>query len=350
VNRPAHAPRGLTFVVGTGRCGSTMLSRILHLHPEVLSVSEFLSTLMRVMNGRELPVGDLDGGQLWDMLSAPDPVFDALLVAGLGYPELCYPYGSGRFAAATGVPRICHMTLPALTDDPDALFDRLAVEVPSWPRRPAARQYLALFEFLAGILNRRVIVERSGASLSMLAVLREMFPEARFIHMHRNGPDCALSMSRHPGFRMAGLAAAARRLAGTSSWAQIQAAPPPGFDGVLVPPFDAARFREYPIEPAFFGQLWSRTVRDGLKSLRALPAAAWTDLRYEDLIGDPGTELTRVASYIGVEATPQWLDAAAGIIGERRGAPSRPDPATMESLRAACLPGTEAIASLAPMP
>ena len=30
-----------TFVVGTGRCGSTMLSNMLREHPKVLSLSEF---------------------------------------------------------------------------------------------------------------------------------------------------------------------------------------------------------------------------------------------------------------------------------------------------------------------
>ena len=36
----------LTFVVGTGRCGSTLLSRLLREHPDVLSMSEFFSTLL----------------------------------------------------------------------------------------------------------------------------------------------------------------------------------------------------------------------------------------------------------------------------------------------------------------
>ena len=34
----------LTFVIGTGRCGSTMLSAILQAHPDALSMSEFFGT------------------------------------------------------------------------------------------------------------------------------------------------------------------------------------------------------------------------------------------------------------------------------------------------------------------
>ena len=35
-----------TFIVGTGRCGSTMLSNMLREHPKVLSLSEFLPSLL----------------------------------------------------------------------------------------------------------------------------------------------------------------------------------------------------------------------------------------------------------------------------------------------------------------
>lgn len=35
-----------TFVVGTGRCGSTMLSNMLRQHPRVLSLSEFYASVV----------------------------------------------------------------------------------------------------------------------------------------------------------------------------------------------------------------------------------------------------------------------------------------------------------------
>ena len=96
--------------------------------------------------------------------------------------------------------------------DPDWLFDELAAEVPRWPRRPAAAQYQDLFGYLAKTLGRPVVVERSASSLHLIPLLHAQFPAARFVHLHRDGPDCALSMSRHPAFRREILALGAVRV------------------------------------------------------------------------------------------------------------------------------------------
>jgi len=192
-------PVPLTFVVGTGRCGSTLLSRVLREHPDVLCMSEFFGILrLAGASGRSgFPVGDLTGAELWDLLARPFPMLDAMVAAGLQTAEMIYPFGTGRFEPATGVPLISHFALPMLAADPDELFGELAAEVPRWPRRPAALQYQALFGYLAGRLGRPVVVERSAASLHLVGLLHEQFPDARFVHLHR---DPAASLTRLAGF------------------------------------------------------------------------------------------------------------------------------------------------------
>jgi Sulfotransferase family len=355
VDREKGQPVSLTFVVGTGRCGSTMLSRILHENPEVLSVSEFFGVLKGATRRQHFPVEDMDGQELWQLLSERDLIFDAMIRDGLRTPEMCYPYGSGRFDPVTGVPRISHSTLPMLSDDPDGLFDKLAAEVPAWSKGKAADQYRALFCYLAGVLGRHAMVERSGSSLSLVPLMREQFPEARFVHMHRDGPDCALSMSRHPGYRFWGLGMEAARANQSPSvslraawWDEIRAALPEQFEGLLSPPFDAERFMAYPIPLAFFGGLWSSMVCDGMASLGELPSDVRTSIKYEDVLVRPEQELARLADFLGVQMTPQWLSAAMKIVDPRRsGTAAQLESSALASLEAACEPGEAAIAAAA---
>jgi len=227
-------PRPLTFIVNSGRCGSTMLSRILHRHPDVLSASEFMNTMRTAMGHSLFAQQEVSGEALWDALRSSDPAVDATILANpAGMVRklfgVAYPYDSGRFRPDTGIPKICHFVLPMLSEDPDALFDQLAAEVPSWPARPPADQYRAILVYLAELLGRRVAVERSGGSALMMPGLLTNYPDARFVHLYRNGPDCALSMSKFLGYRKTVLgimAAAAARLPEGTPWHEVEAAAP----------------------------------------------------------------------------------------------------------------------------
>jgi hypothetical protein len=331
-----------------------MLSHILHRHADVLSVSEFFGILRTAerLGPAEIPTRDMDGAELWHLLTRPDPLLDAQICAGLMPPEVCYPYDRGRFRPATGVPLICHNLLPGISTEPDALFDDLAATVPTWPRRPAAEQYRALFACLAARLGRRVVVERSGASVQLTPLLREYFPDARFVYLHRDGPDCALSMSRHPTFRRQILTAAAAYALGLPlSWPpqDIQAALPEQFRGLIYPPFDADAIMTHPIPLTLFGsKIWSPMVCEGANALSRLPASARLGLNYEDVLRAPEAQLTKLAGFIGVEATADWLGAARQLVKPGRAGAARAQvgPAGLTALGTACEPGTRAAAAL----
>ncbi len=55
------------FIVGTGRCGSTLLSRMVGLHPEALSLHEFFTGLNRE---RRFQGGPVPAAELVEILSA----------------------------------------------------------------------------------------------------------------------------------------------------------------------------------------------------------------------------------------------------------------------------------------
>ncbi|SDT17542.1 sulfotransferase family protein [Actinoplanes derwentensis] len=330
-----------TFVISTGRCGSTLLSRMLRLHPDVLSLSELLSTV----RSRHPFGGETDGAEFWRMLSDPDPAVDLMVTEGLTVSELIYPYGRGRFDPAEGVPAICHMTLPMLTDDPDTLYDELAAEVPAWPSRPVADQYRALFSFLSARCDRPVVVERSGGSLNMLPQLRAAFPDARFVYLTRDGADSAVSMSGHAGFRLMLVGREAARLSGVRGPDQLGPAQMPMLPSeigrMLADPRELPGLMSRDVPVTAFGALWSEMTRDGADELLRLPADRWTMLSYENLIADTRGQLTRLAGFLGVPANRSWLTASAALVddGRRTGA-ARLDSRLRAALRRSCAPGT----------
>lgn len=343
----------LTFVISTGRCGSTLVSRMLRAHPEVLSLSELFSTVRyRGYLPSRADDGAPDGEVFWRMFSEPDPAVDVMVAKGLKASEWIYPYGTGRFDPAEGVPAICNMTLPLLTDDPDALYDELAAEVPGWPARPSADQYRALFAYLAERFDRRVVVERSGASLWMVPRLRQHFPEARFVYLTRDGADSALSMSRHAGFRLMLLGREAARLAGVASPEYLGADQfqllPAELGRLLTDPSQLPALMRRDIPVTAFGALWSAMICEGADDLLRLPAESWMMTSYEALVVDTSAELTRLADFLGVPVSAAWLTEAARLVDPgRRSASTRPDPRLLAALRRSCAPGTAVDATLA---
>ncbi|GAA2534082.1 sulfotransferase [Pilimelia columellifera subsp. columellifera] len=323
-----------------------MLSRALNAHPSVLCLSEFFASL----RNRAFPVEPLDGAQFWQLLSAPDKAVDAMVRNGLRTPEQVYPYETGRFGGSRGVPAIRHMTLPALSDDPDALYDELEAEIPSWPHRPIGEHYRDLYSWFAQRFGRRVVVERSGASLLFVHRLRKMFPEARFVHMFRDGADCALSMSRHFGFRLMVLPRVAARIVGAPANGLLKnsaAALPAEFQRLFRLDFSEEALMGVDIPLWEFGEFWSTMIQQGVQELAGLGGEARLDLRYEDLLADPRAKFTALASYIGVDADAQWLDQVSGLIEPSRvGAAGQLDRSVRDELRTACAPGELALSSL----
>ncbi|MEE1831438.1 sulfotransferase [Streptomyces sp. SP17KL33] len=339
--------RSLTFVYGTGRSGSTALSRILNAHPDVLSLNEYMASV----GDASFPTGQVSGGEFWQALSRPAPHFERMTRSGLPLPEFLHTRRPGRYAASTsGIPALSLMVLPHLTEDPDALLDELGATVVRWPERPAAEHHRALFGLLCARFGRTAVVERSGYSTGWAPGLRETFPEARFVHMFRDGPDCALSMSRHPGYRTICLLREIRTRTGVDSLADLTPehvrALPPDLAPLLDDRFDPSLVRDRPIPLRTFGTLWSELVTEGTEFLRLLPADRRATLSYEGLLDHPVEELTRLARFIGVAPDPQWLHAGSALLDHGRRDSAAALPATERAaLRDACAPGAHALAS-----
>ena len=164
-----------------------MLSNILNTHPRVLSLSETFTTV-----GQEPFRRHRCGGEhIWRAFSNHSKWHNGLQA---GHKHLVTTLGTSYTRDA---PPLACTTLPHLTDECDALFDELAQVVPAWPRRRPSEHFRELFEWLCRRFERDVWVERSGASLLLASRLIRDYPDARIVHMHRDGRDTALSMRDH---------------------------------------------------------------------------------------------------------------------------------------------------------
>lgn len=310
------------FVVGTGRCGSTLLSELLAAHPAVLSASEVLS----MVQPAAFPGDPIDGERFWRLLSEPRDDMTVLLRRGAEPDEVRYPVdGAGRFDRDSGVPPILLICLPSLTDDPDALFDELEGPIRALPAASVGTHYRSLLDRLAATLGRQLWVERSGGSLDYAGDIVRHFDRPKIVHLHRDGVETALSMSRHPSWRFAMV----RALGGS---------------------FDAQTFRELPLPLELFGRTWSATILRGTRQLAALPAGDVGHLSYERLVADPRAALAAVADRLELpDPGGAWRERAVrdvAVASGRRHADALPEE-ELERLRHACAPGERRLRRLA---
>ena len=129
------------FIVGTGRCGSTLLCNMLSRHPDALMISECLSALDRA-NAFNPGIHTRD--QLKALLLSNVPLTDLAVRRGLIAKELLYEAES---QAAAITPGFMYITLPALTDNAEALFDEMMAAVDTFPDQSMTQHYLQIFHW-----------------------------------------------------------------------------------------------------------------------------------------------------------------------------------------------------------
>jgi hypothetical protein len=193
----------------------------------------------------------------------------------------------------------------------------------------------------------------------------EHFPDARYVFLHRDGADAALSMSRYPTHRLAAFKYLASAVAGNSTPLELEMFPeeiksarPEDFVGLASPPYDRQRFMSYPLPLTFFGAIWSGMTRRGTSEIRQVPPDRLLTLRYERLLTDTRAELTRLADFIGLPSVSpgvspvtfdispdsQWLDLACQFVdtGRSGSATAQLHPIDLAALRSVCAAGNRA--------
>jgi Sulfotransferase family len=128
----------------------------------------------------------------------------------------------------------------------------------------------AIFETYAAHRGKPRWGDKTPMYMSRLGLLERLFPEARFVHVVRDGRDAARSFLEMP----AGLV--------TESWA-------------------------HPRGVAGFACQWRTEVRAARALGRRTGAVRYLELRYEELVADPASALESVAAFAGLQFDPVML-------------------------------------------
>ena len=320
-----------------------MVSDILNRHPRVLSLSEFISYIGIRSFSHRRPTGNW----MWNRYSRQQHR-TRLMLRGR-YEELLYPLDDplARFAQHDVPPILC-ATLPHLTERYEELFDEMAPFVRDQPRQPPADHFRHLFEWLCQRFGCTVWVERSGGSLLFASRLLHEFPEARVVHVFRDGRETAISMSRHYLFRLIAATMLALPSIGFDAMASLARGKHWERISFWLEPLTRALLHDPKwlpwgsLELPHFGTLWSAMIERGSHMLGRLPSERLLNVRFEDVQAEPSAQIRRLIQFIGPDLEDErWLREVSAIPRptlskfEKLGAVDR------AALAKACRPGLE---------
>ena len=256
----------IVFVLGTGRCGSTLVQEVLARHPDMAFVSNIEDRLGRPGLPARL------NGATWRRL-----------------PPSAAEKGRLRFAPSEAY-RVLDRRVSPILSTPER--DLLASDVTPW----LAQRLRAFFEESAQAQGRPVFLHKF-TGWPRARFLAEVFPEARFINVVRDGRAVAnswLQMDWWPGYR------------GPENWS--------------FGPVPDRYAEEYAASGRSFVSLagigW-KILLDAFEETRAaLPADRWLEVRYEDVVADPRARLDEMLRFSGLT----------GPRGSRPASPATPSP------------------------
>ncbi len=340
------------FIIGTGRCGSTLLSSIISKHPDILSISEFFSFIsdFGTKIGEVFTDEVVSAEYFWNLIGSCHKKQNIMIEHDVAISEVIYPWkkSASKYNSKTGVPAILQTTLPHLTDECDALFDQIRDFILMQKEQLIKDHYLVLFNYLQVHFGNKFWAERSGGSLRVVHRLKKMFPNAKFVHIIRDGRDCAISMSKHYGFRMVITAFQMIEILGLDPYEDANrdfAGDLPDELYPLLPEnFDRKEFINYDIPMSIYGHYWSGELIAAAKTLQTLSQEQLLTVQYEDLLQQPHDTIKQLMKFMNLANTDEkWISDVSATIRQPLSTWNDLPAKEKQALDEACQPGFDAL-------
>ena len=242
------------FLLGTGRCGSSLVHEVLARHPDVGTVKN---------------VDDRTGV---DLRAAGNRLYRAL-------PPAVATKGRLRLAPSEGYRVLDREVSPALSQP---VRDLVADDATPW----LAARTRAFFQTRADRQGTPVFLHKfTGWPRS--GFLEAVFEDPVFVSVVRDGRAVASSLLQMPWWR---------GWAGPDGW---------GF-GPLPPAYEQEWLAADRSFVTLAGLEWKVLVDAFGQARERSPAGRWLELRYEDLVRDPRTALGDLLAHCGLDWTPAF--------------------------------------------
>jgi Sulfotransferase family len=293
------------FILNTGRSGSNMLTRMLAQNQQLLVLSDFF---VCGDNLDRFPSGPVTGERFAAWLRSVNDIGTLLARREMGIKEQLYHAEEGaRWTDRSRMPAMLAAPLPFLSDDPEALFDDIQEFALSRPTADFADQCRALFSWLQHRYGKSAWLERSGSNLRFVRDFRQTFPNARYLHLNRDGIEASMSAREHNFFKVA--VEYDERLPSTEQLEQAIAHPTMDDTDAVTRLFGAD---QPPLE--CFGRHWMRQVCAGFQEFVHLDRNQYMEVRYEDILAQPAMELERIEAFFELPEDTGWIERAVATI------------------------------------
>ena len=315
------------FIVGTGRCGSTILPRMVNLHPDVAVFNEFLIAMHFYDKWVER---DLSGAQMADIIDcgidAGSGAFKKI-IAHLVTPEVTFEGGAASLPKDASAyrdnvfPDVLLLPLPHLFDEPEKALADLMDFVRAQPTQKLSRHYIAMFEYLTAKAGKKIWTERSGGSIAWMPEMLDLFPDGKYLHLHRNPLDVALSMQRHNHFRVRAFKYFDLKTKDGIRWSDLDETDLNN-NLPISPRLKSVMEHDVPLE--YFLEDVNECILRGMKEVKRLAPAQYAEIAFEEIMADPKAALRRLADFFDLAPDETWLAAAAALLKSGQAAQNTP--------------------------
>ncbi|MBP7216032.1 MAG: sulfotransferase [Candidatus Omnitrophica bacterium] len=274
------------FVVGTGRCGTRMLRDILNLHSSIYIPHE-THWIPTMYNFFGLTVNRFEAYK--DILE--------------------------RTYHVTGI-RTIDRIMQDFTIEKAEFYQTLELEVAGKGGVSVVGFNQAFYQYCSRLKQKSICGDKTPEFGFYMTLLQQLWPSTRFIHIVRDGRDVALSMSKHAGFqRMVALR--------INNWCPV------GFNGYYRI-FDhkdrkgalsalsflsgLAMIKRPEVPLTEYIRLWESRLTRILDESSRLRPGSYLEVKYEDLLKEPKRAISRIAAFLSLSVSPEWISAAESII------------------------------------